>query len=306
MALFQKYRPKTFDDFIGNEDVVDALKTILKRPRENIQHAFLFTGPSGCGKTTLGRIVASMLGCDIDKGYFGGFDEKNSADYRGIDAIRDILKDLNPGFFSEPCKVFLLDECHQMTTDAQSALLKALEEPPSNVYFILCTTEPQKLLQTVKSRCVIFDLQPVETKEIIHLLRVVHRKEWKKVPPEVLECIALKSMGSCRDAIQILDMIIDLETEKLMEWLEKNQTRQPSCPSNKSRLREISEQRQKIIDYLSNHSEPVQHNKLVVEMQQQGVGKGIDTILRKMVKDDSIQKVGYGLYASKEYKVHDG
>ena len=146
-SLHQLYRPESFDEVIGNEDTIERLKAVLgneiRRP-----HSYLLHGPAGCGKTTLGRIIAKEVGC---KGM--DFVELDSADFRGIQSVRGIRRQTAYAPMESECRVWLLDEAHALTNDAQTALLKALEEPPSHVYFILCTTMPEKLLPTLRSRC---------------------------------------------------------------------------------------------------------------------------------------------------------
>lgn len=216
MALAQKFRPAELSDVIGNEETVRALGAVLSKPRADIQHAFLFIGPPGCGKTTLGRITANRLDCH-------GMDlnEVDSADFRGIDTIREIRRNMTLAPFESTCRVWLLDECHAMTNDAQTALLKALEDAPSHVYFILCTTDPQKLLPTILSRCATFEVQALGPKTIQAFLQTVSRSERKRVPAEVLERIAADCLGSCRNALQILDKVIDLDPADMLVMAEQ-------------------------------------------------------------------------------------
>ena len=132
MSLYLKYRPNSFDEMVGNEDVVQVLKSQLKG--KQTPHSILFHGPTGCGKTTLGRIVANELGA---KG--SDLREVDSADFRGIDTIRDIRKQSTYKPLESPCRVWILDEVHKLTNDAQNAMLKALEDTPamSTTYFAL-------------------------------------------------------------------------------------------------------------------------------------------------------------------------
>lgn len=205
MALAIEYRPKTLDEIRGNESTVKALTSCLAKSRESIQHSFLFTGLSGGGKTTLARIVANMLGC-----VGSDFHEIDSADFRGIDSVREIRRNMMYTPAEGSCSVWLLDEVHQMTKDAQTALLKALEEAPDHVYFMLATTDPEKLLSTVKGRCAAFEVQSLDLDEMVNFLTDISRQERKRVPADVIKQIARDSMGSCRNALQVLDKVIDL------------------------------------------------------------------------------------------------
>ncbi len=144
MGLDLKHRPKSFDRIIGNEDTVEALESYLTK--KDLNHSFLFTGPSGTGKTTLARIVAGELGCEgMD------FTEMNSADFRGIDTIRNIRQQMVFPPMEGKNRGWLLDEAHKLSNDAMNSLLKPLEEPPNHVYFFLATTEPQKLITTIRA-----------------------------------------------------------------------------------------------------------------------------------------------------------
>ena len=158
MSLSRKYRPQSLDEIYGNKAVVKSLGSVLNK--KEVPPAFLFTGNSGCGKTSLARIAATQLGCTGHD-----FKEVDSADFRGIDTIRGIRRQMRLKSMSG-IRVWLLDECHKMSGDAQSALLKALEDPPSHVYFMLATTDPQKLLKTIRNRCVHFEVQPLGNSEI--------------------------------------------------------------------------------------------------------------------------------------------
>jgi DNA polymerase-3 subunit gamma/tau len=206
MSLYQKYRPKDFSEIYGNVQVTTALEAMLKN---NPPHAFLFYGPKGCGKTTLAKIVAGKLesnGMD--------FHEMDSADFRGIDTIREIKRQCyyapNQGSKS---RTWMLDEVHKLTNDAQNSLLKLLESPPNHVYFILCTTEPNKLLPTVKDRCTQLKVQSLTEQQTKKLLLSILKKEKKQLDDDILEEIHETSKGHPRAALQILDLVLHTKKE---------------------------------------------------------------------------------------------
>lgn len=208
MPLHTDYRPKTFKFFIGNKDVVDSLKAILQR--EEVPPAFLFTGQGGTGKTTMANIIRHSLKCsDTD------YTELNAADDRGINAIRGLRENMRFAPLAGDKKVILLDEAHMLTKEAQEALLKMLEEPPSYVHFIIATTNPEKLKPTLKRRCHHYHLQPAPRNEMLKLLKYILRKE--KVtdfPSKILTEIEELADGSAGQALKLLDQVIDMDDEK--------------------------------------------------------------------------------------------
>ncbi len=210
MALYHKYRPSSLDEMVGNEETVSALKGVLQK--EDRPHAYLFFGPTGCGKTTLGRIVAKELGCEGDD-----YREIDSADFRGIDTVREIRKQAHFKPLQSKVRVWLIDEVHKMTSDAQNALLKILEDTPKHVYFILATTEPQKLIPTIKGRCVQFQVSPLSDIQMKKLLRRIVKAEGKTLDKMVYEQIIQDSLGHPRNAIQILEQVLSVPPEKQLE-----------------------------------------------------------------------------------------
>lgn len=210
MPLQHKHRPSMFKQVVGNKAVVHSLMKVLGRGPEEIPHAFLFSGIAGTGKTTLARIVRKKLGCSKHD-----FHELDSADFRGIETVRDIRRNmhLSPGY--GPCRVYNMDECHQLTKDAQEGLLKALEDTPKHVFFILTTSEPEKLKESLKRRCSHHHLEPVIEEEVLPFLRTICEQEKKKVPDDVLERISIDCLGSPGIALATLDKIIDLDPEEM-------------------------------------------------------------------------------------------
>lgn len=208
MAFHTKYRPRSLKTVKGNRNVLGILNSMLN-DIENIPHAFLLHGPTGCGKTTLARIIADRLGCV-------GTDlrEINSADFRGIDTIRDLYGKSQFKPIEGPCRVWIIDECHKMTNDAQNALLKILEEPPHYVYFILCTTDPQKLLATIKGRCSQLQVKPLSDEEMKTLLERVTAKEGKELDEKIYDIIIRDSLGLPRNALQTLEQVLAANPEQ--------------------------------------------------------------------------------------------
>jgi DNA polymerase III subunit gamma/tau len=212
MPLHLDYRPKSFDEIVGNEATVDSLRVIFDR-KSDWPHALLFFGPKGCGKTTLARIIVGLLGGDgVD------FVEINSSNDRGIDMARTIIEGARFRPVMGRSRVYLLDEVHMTSRDFQNAILKPLEDAPAHTYYILCTTDPSKLIPALLSRCNIFEVKNLSEKEIVLLLgRVLEKEKVGGISLEVLRKIADVSEGCPRDALKILDQVIDLEPDKMKE-----------------------------------------------------------------------------------------
>ena len=214
MSLHLDYRPKTLDDIVGNETAVASLASVLDR--KNVPPSFFFTGIPGSGKTTLARIIKNYLDVsDMD------FYEYNTANTRGIDTIRGINVNCGLSPMDGKKKVYLLDECHMITGPALESLLKLLEEPPSHVHFILCTSEPQTIkantLKAIRRRCHECELKPLIRGQLIRLMKSICKKEEIDFPVSVIRKIATSCWGSAGQALSMLDSVIGVEDEETAE-----------------------------------------------------------------------------------------
>jgi len=207
--LYKQYRPAKLMQIIGQPKAVSMLKKWVEK--ETIPHAMLFSGPSGCGKTTAARIMATKLGCIPQDVH-----EMNAANFRGIDEIRAIDRDMRRSPLGGTNHVWIVDECHQLTKVAQDSFLKPLEDTPSWVYFILCSSEPLKLKKAIRTRCSKVNFRLLPDKEIEKLVKDVLTKEKKKAGPDVLEKVVEFASGSAREALVLLDQIVDLEDDEAM------------------------------------------------------------------------------------------
>lgn len=222
-ALYLTYRPQSFDDVAGQAPVVVTLKRALSSGR--VSHAYLFTGPRGTGKTTTARLLAKGINCakpakdgepcgkcDSCQAIAAGSDldliEIDAASNRGIDEIRELREKVAVAPTRSPRKVYLIDEVHMLTKEAFNALLKTLEEPPDHVVFILATTEPEKVPQTIISRCQRFDFRPASGAAVAVRLNDVAKREKITLDPVASELIARQAGGSFRDALSILDLLV--------------------------------------------------------------------------------------------------
>lgn len=203
-TLYLKYRPQTIDE-LDLKSARESLAKILSS--KTIPHAFLFSGPRGTGKTSAARILAMSVNNikDIDS---PDIIEMDAASNRGIDEIRSLREQVALSPMDVKYKVYIIDEVHMLTVEAANALLKTLEEPPAHVIFVLCTTDPQKLPETVVSRCTQVQFSRPSLVEIVAKLKVVAKGEKYKISDDDLELIASEARGSFRDGIKILEQVI--------------------------------------------------------------------------------------------------
>jgi DNA polymerase III subunit gamma/tau len=208
MSLYQRIRPISFDEVAGNDETVKNLAALTAQPEP--PHAYLLTGPSGCGKTTLGRIIALALGVSRDDvlGQFGDYRELDNAHFRGIDTIREIRDGAGYVGLHGARRCWLLDEVHGLGKLQQDALLKGLEDPPAHAYFVLCTTEPDSLRETIRSRCSIHRVSPLSEQHMVALLHGVAKGEGRRLDRKLLRTIWEKTDGKPRAAVQLLEKVL--------------------------------------------------------------------------------------------------
>jgi DNA polymerase III gamma/tau subunit len=217
MSLYHKYRPRTLERVRGNVQAINALDKLLNKG-EDCPHAFLLTGETGCGKTTTGRIILKRLGC-----IGNDLIEVDSGQFRGIDTIRDIRAQSHYKASEGSNRGWLLDEIHQSTKEAQNALLKLLEDPPPHVYLVLCTTEPGKLLGTIKGRCSTFNLKPLTEATMLALLKSVVKREEEELDDKIYEQIIEHANGHPRNALQVLEQVLSVDPEHRLEIAKKTE-----------------------------------------------------------------------------------
>ena len=218
-ALSIKYRPQTFDDMTEQSAIKDILENQIKT--KTFQHGYLFTGPSGTGKTTSARIFASM----INDGK-GNPIEVDAASNSGVDNIRQIIDDAKKKPLDAEYKIFIVDECHSLSSGAWQALLKTLEEPPKFTIFIFCTTNPEKIPATILSRVQRYNFQKISNEGVYNRLHTILEKESEEIDnlscklnweQDAIEFIAKVSSGGMRDAITLLDKCLSLSHDVTLE-----------------------------------------------------------------------------------------
>ncbi len=228
LVLYRKYRPQSFGEIVGQEHVVQTLTNSIKG--NSISHAYLFSGPRGSGKTTIARIFAKAVNCEnpdgfepcnkcsscleITAGKSMDLVEVDAASHTGVDDIRELIEGIKFSPVKARYKIFIIDECHQLSKSAANALLKTLEEPPAHAVFLLATTEAHKMIATIVSRCQRFDFRRLQIPEIIKKLEFISKKENVKFDQSALSLIAINSRGSFRDAESLLDQCMSFSGSK--------------------------------------------------------------------------------------------
>lgn len=201
LALYRKYRPSSFKEVLDQDHIVSVLEGAIKK--KQIPHALLFSGSRGTGKTTLARIFAKAIGtADLD------LYEIDAASNRGIDDIRELKEAVHTMPYESERKVYIIDEVHMLTKEAFNALLKTLEEPPSHVVFILATTEEEKLLDTIKSRCQVFRFRAPSRAVLAKTVTDVAKKEGFTLKKDAADLVAIAADGSFRDALGVTQKVI--------------------------------------------------------------------------------------------------
>jgi len=230
-VLARKWRPQQFDDVVGQEHVTTTLKNAIEQKR--LAHAYLFVGPRGIGKTSTARIFAKALNCvkgptatpcdkcdnclEITEGRSLDVLEIDGASNNGVEQVRELRDTVRYAPARGKFKIYIIDEVHMLTTQAFNALLKTLEEPPAHVKFIFATTEPQKVLPTILSRCQRFDLRRIPANLIVKHLKEIAKKEKVTIDDEALAAIARGAEGGLRDAESTLDQLIAFCGNKIAE-----------------------------------------------------------------------------------------
>jgi len=230
LVLARKYRPQNFEEVIGQEQISRTLSNAIAKNK--IASAYLFAGPRGVGKTSMARILAKALDCEkgptatpcnqceickeITAGNSPDVLEIDGASNRGIDQIRELRENVKFTPTKSRFKIYIIDEVHMLTTEAFNALLKTLEEPPAHIKFIFATTQPDKVISTIISRCQHFDFKPIKVSDILIHLKNITGKEKIKAEENALRKIAVFADGSLRDSLSILDQLVSFTEENII------------------------------------------------------------------------------------------
>ncbi len=301
-ALYRTYRPSTFSQVAGQQHIVRTLMNALKENK--IAHAYLFCGPRGTGKTSMARLFAKSLNCEdgfgnqcnvcpnclaVIEGSHPDIIEMDAASNRGIDDIRDLVSKVKYAPTLGKYKIYIIDEVHMMTTEAFNALLKTLEEPPANVIFILCTTEPYKLMPTILSRVQRYDFNKVSDNDLLENLKMICKKENVTADEQALRLIVSLADGGVRDSLSMLDQAIaysgsNLELHHIEELY--------GLTTLEEKIKLINSLNQSDVKYFSTQLDLlVNHGTDIKRLTQDLIDIVKDLLVYKNTKDYSILKV---------------
>lgn len=211
LALYRKYRPQKFEEVFGQEEAIKILKNSIQENK--ISHAYLFSGDRGVGKTTVARILAREIGCQAEDIF-----EIDAASHNGVEEMREIIEATRASTFGSKYKIYILDEAHMLSKSAANSFLKTLEEPPEHVIFVLATTDPNKLPDTIISRCQIINFISPSLEILEKNLKFIGQQEKIEIEHPGLELIASLGHGSFRDAVGILEKVIQATSLKTITF----------------------------------------------------------------------------------------
>ena len=215
-SLYRAYRPSTFDEVVGQDQVVTPIRESIAAGK--IGHAYLFAGSRGLGKTSVARIFAKEIGCKNQDLY-----EIDAASNNSVEDIRSLTENVYTLPFESPYKVYILDEVHMLSKAAWNAFLKTLEEPPKHAVFILATTELDRVPETVQSRCQVFEFKKPTRKGLAEVCAAIAKKEGYTLAPDAAELVAMLADGSYRDALSVLQKVLGSSADKKLTRAEVEQ-----------------------------------------------------------------------------------